>query len=169
MAFLKLKSALAGLVLASAGFSAQAEEVNLTYVLGAFTESFDLNTTAGFPDPFGAGFEVLFFNTTNDSLGNNVFALSAPGFQGFPGNLIQTGVLPPGASTGFLSDGIIPGILYDGATPVLNVAPGDSFATGLGGTLTVTAVPEVSTWAMMLAGFAALGFAGYRRRVASEA
>jgi len=30
------------------------------------------------------------------------------------------------------------------------------------GTLTVTAVPEPSTWAMMLAGFAGLGFAGYR-------
>ena len=26
-----------------------------------------------------------------------------------------------------------------------------------------TDVPEVSTWAMMLAGFAGLGFAGYRR------
>jgi hypothetical protein len=30
-------------------------------------------------------------------------------------------------------------------------------------TLTVTNVPEPSTWAMMLAGFAALGFVGYRR------
>jgi hypothetical protein len=27
----------------------------------------------------------------------------------------------------------------------------------------LTAVPEVSTWAMMLIGFAGLGFAGYRR------
>ena len=30
------------------------------------------------------------------------------------------------------------------------------------GTLTVTAVPEPSTWAMMLLGFAGLGFLGYR-------
>ncbi|WP_294541781.1 hypothetical protein [uncultured Rhodoblastus sp.] len=29
-----------------------------------------------------------------------------------------------------------------------------------------TAVPEISTWAMMLAGFAGLGFAGYRRNKA---
>jgi hypothetical protein len=29
--------------------------------------------------------------------------------------------------------------------------------------LTVSAVPEIGTWAMMLAGFGALGFAGYRR------
>jgi hypothetical protein len=31
------------------------------------------------------------------------------------------------------------------------------------GTFTVTGVPESSTWAMMLLGFAGLGFAGYRR------
>lgn len=32
-----------------------------------------------------------------------------------------------------------------------------------GGTLTITAVPELSTWAMMLLGFAAVGFAAYSR------
>jgi PEP-CTERM motif len=32
--------------------------------------------------------------------------------------------------------------------------------------LTPTAVPEPSTWAMMLLGFAGLGYAGYRRRCA---
>lgn len=31
------------------------------------------------------------------------------------------------------------------------------------GNVSVSAVPELSTWAMMLAGFAGLGFAGYRR------
>ena len=31
------------------------------------------------------------------------------------------------------------------------------------GTFTLTAVPEASTWAMMLLGFAGLGYAGYRR------
>jgi hypothetical protein len=33
--------------------------------------------------------------------------------------------------------------------------------------VSVTGVPEVSTWAMMLAGFTALGFAGYRRNKAA--
>ena len=37
-------------------------------------------------------------------------------------------------------------------------------AHGLFGSLTPTAVPEPSTWAMMLLGFAALGYASYRRR-----
>jgi hypothetical protein len=31
----------------------------------------------------------------------------------------------------------------------------------------VSAIPELSTWGMMLAGFGALAFAGYRRRVAA--
>jgi hypothetical protein len=37
-------------------------------------------------------------------------------------------------------------------------AVGDSFGFGVGG-----AVPEPSTWAMMLLGFAGLGYAGYLR------
>ena len=39
------------------------------------------------------------------------------------------------------------------------------------GTFTATLVPEVSTWAMMLLGFAGLGFVGYRdsRKAASIA
>jgi hypothetical protein len=42
---------------------------------------------------------------------------------------------------------------------------------GLGGNniSTVSGVPETSTWAMMLAGFAGLGFAGYRRNKAASA
>jgi hypothetical protein len=40
---------------------------------------------------------------------------------------------------------------------------GDLNGIGAGrGTLTFTAVPEPSTWAMMLLGFAGLAFAGYR-------
>ncbi len=36
------------------------------------------------------------------------------------------------------------------------------------GQLTYSAVPEASTWAMMLAGFAGLGFVGYRRNKAAS-
>jgi hypothetical protein len=32
--------------------------------------------------------------------------------------------------------------------------------------ISLTAVPELSTWALMLLGFAGLGFAGYRARKA---
>jgi hypothetical protein len=59
--------------------------------------------------------------------------------------------------------------LYTGseAEPMFSVG---TFNLGEG-TLTVTAapVPEPSTWAMMLLGFAGLGFAGYRTRRAASA
>jgi uncharacterized membrane protein len=37
------------------------------------------------------------------------------------------------------------------------------------GSSTIASIPEPSTWAMMLAGFAGLGFAGYRRAKAGGA
>ena len=49
----------------------------------------------------------------------------------------------------------------------------DPEATGISadfaGDLTVFAVPEPSAWAMMLLGFAGLGYAGYRRARAGNA
>lgn len=42
-------------------------------------------------------------------------------------------------------------------------APGRGYPIQESGNLTVSAVPEPSTWAMLLLGFAGLGFAGYRR------
>src|SRR5277367_402336 len=50
------------------------------------------------------------------------------------------------------------------STPPTGNAYGESVSpTGFGvGTFTLTAVPEASTWAMMLIGFAGLGVAGYR-------
>jgi len=39
---------------------------------------------------------------------------------------------------------------------------------GVNGSVSVSAVPEASTWAMMALGFAALGFAGYRSRRSAD-
>jgi hypothetical protein len=44
-------------------------------------------------------------------------------------------------------------------------APGDGlFNPGNAGTLTIAAVPEPSTWAMMILGFIGMGFVAYRRK-----
>lgn len=44
-------------------------------------------------------------------------------------------------------------------------ANGDAFVSGLLNSVTVTtAVPEMSTWTLLILGFAGLGFLGYRRR-----
>jgi hypothetical protein len=47
---------------------------------------------------------------------------------------------------------------------------GTEVRTGADATVTISAVPETSTWAMLLFGFTALGFAGYRgpRRLRPE-
>jgi len=59
-----------------------------------------------------------------------------------------------------------------GAVGYCEIGPGVAGTNGLGppvdsigsvATFTLTAVPELSTWAMMGLGFAGLGFAGYRR------
>ncbi len=45
--------------------------------------------------------------------------------------------------------------------------PGQGYPVAETGTLSVTAVPEPATWAMMLAGFAFLGFAAWRKTPAN--
>jgi hypothetical protein len=60
--------------------------------------------------------------------------------------------------------------IFTGGTTVLTWAPG--IYSGSYGTFTVAlapSAPEASTWAMMLAGFGALGFAALRRRVGAIA
>jgi hypothetical protein len=60
------------------------------------------------------------------------------------------------------------GIVHNSGTetiPLVNAAW--NAPQGLTDTLRITAVPESSTWAMMLVGFAALGLAGYRRNKAA--
>ena len=42
-------------------------------------------------------------------------------------------------------------------------------ALGVGGTVTTSSVPEPSTWAMMLLGFAGLGYAAFRRKGQAQA
>ncbi len=66
----------------------------------------------------------------------------------------------------------LPGGLSSTATSITVNVAGDNLAVGDKLILDVTAgsapvVPEPSTWAMMLLGFAGLGFVGYRRRGAA--
>jgi hypothetical protein len=57
--------------------------------------------------------------------------------------------------------------LYSGPesspTFILGSTSAYNYASGNTDTIRITSVPEASTWVLMLAGFAALGFAGYRR------
>jgi hypothetical protein len=72
--------------------------------------------------------------------------------------------------------GVFTGTLVSGQTYTIGLV-GNPNITGAGGnysgyvngdvTWSITGVPETSTWVMMLAGFAGLGFVGYRRNKAA--
>lgn len=85
----------------------------------------------------------------------------------------------PGESVTFSSNVIAPALIH-GLNPAIalsftDVTPGasiggpvgsrslNSFRSDVSGDFSNTAVPEPSTWAMMLLGFAGLAYAGYRR------
>jgi hypothetical protein len=63
----------------------------------------------------------------------------------------------------YTTDGTAWNLYYTGA-PSYNELNSGTFAPGTSGSFTLTGVPEPSTWAMMLVGFAGIGFAGYRAR-----
>jgi hypothetical protein len=105
-------------------------------------------------------------NTTSDGGNNNGAFTTSATLSGLSYNtpyLVEMNVSalahPSGTATAFLD----PYLFLD---PSL-VALGDSIITsdGIGNNLTVNAaVPEPSTWAMMILGFFGVGFMGYRRR-----
>jgi hypothetical protein len=87
--------------------------------------------------------------TTTISIGSESFSLTLPATQGY---------------TPF-------SFVFDGASgPLTFLESGPASQQGsLLANVSVGTVPEASTWAMMVLGFAGLGFAGYRRRNRSQA
>lgn len=63
------------------------------------------------------------------------------------------------------------GVTNEAVDLILSANQAGGAGSSIGETITNTtvAVPEISTWAMMLSGFAAIGFAGYRRKSVSFA
>ena len=75
-----------------------------------------------------------------------------------PGVLFQTENNP----TGYWNLFSVSRTLYD----LYESVPGSGYVVAETGTLRVAGIPEASTWAMLLMGFAGLGFAGYRKATA---
>jgi hypothetical protein len=168
----------------SSGADAQGNPWSWGATLGGFTPGVPAGYSVWGAPGLGAGENT--FNTTTGYLAND-FTISFSYFTG--ASILQT----PGTiadyeeTTRFVSD--IGGVLtawtasFDGAKSVTFDAPagvflanGDSYYVNVvfsdgglssknaGFSAAFSAVPEASTWAMMLAGFGALAFAGYRRR-----
>jgi PEP-CTERM motif len=139
---------------------ARAELLLVAYTssyVGTEIFKFDTNDGSGLP---GYGDSEISFPLLFDSQGNESVTFAAPYVENpnYPGTTIITC-----CDTGFY-DGINPPIFTGGST-TLNWSPG--VYVGGYGTFTVAlapSAPEASTWAMMLVGFGALGFAALRRR-----
>jgi hypothetical protein len=143
--------------------AARAEVLMVTYTSTYVgTEIFEFNTADGSEVP-GYGDTELTFPLIYDSQGNENVVFAGPYVQSpsYPGTTIITC-----CNTGFY-DGINPPIFKAGA-PLdwpLGVYTGSygKFVVAL-----APPAPEISTWAMMLVGFAGLGFAALRRRVSPQ-
>jgi hypothetical protein len=108
---------------------------------------------------------ILVFSSTSDGNGTGLNLLSQAAANGQPLSMLPLGsgsTSIPGGSAAFSSVGFLYSsydtYLFHGGPP-----PEDIYSS-ISGSLVTTAVPEPSTWAMMLLGFAGLGFMGYRRR-----
>jgi hypothetical protein len=112
-----------------------------------------------------ASFDVYETLTPPVAFGSGGFTAASAGSGDFVGVDDEALAVPAAYVSGFLSGSAT----FDDATLAsLGVTPGVYVWTWGSGpnadsfTLDVEAVPEPSTWAMMLIGFAGLGFAGYR-------
>jgi hypothetical protein len=115
--------------------------------LSAFTSSFTENNLP-------AGFSVT--EQSFIDAGNGVFALTTP-LSSITflsnGTSVQTALADTGGGAYSLTEEYTLNVSGPGsATSTIEVSPG------------IAAVPEVSTWAMMILGFASVGFMAYRRR-----
>lgn len=121
-------------------------------------------------DPFGAAapapldFDVSSLTTLFSPLLNQVFYIG----DGLTGNnnslgAVQTFAAPSGATALYI--GVIDANGFGGNSGFYADNPGSLDVTV--GVSTVSGVPEPSTWAMMLLGFAGVGFTAYRRRKAA--
>jgi hypothetical protein len=145
--------------------------------IGSFSGEITLNVVGG--QAISGSGSINFLGLTDVPL--VLITSSTPGNEGGPvGFRDNFGTDLIGANTNWPPDSA--GLLFDvGATtaewgkyPLYNLASGAGASMFTGtvngteyyvatGTTTLTAVPEASTWAMLGLGFAALGFAGYRR------
>jgi hypothetical protein len=144
--------------LAAASISAQAETLHVTWVEPAepsLNESWDQSSNPT-PSFFALGSETDVPVTNSNPSGISVVFFFSRGQFGLGGFEDSLGLVNAAGDQ-----------VYSGPESSPVFAPGSFSAADINenmGTLTFTAVPEPSTWAMMLLGFAGLGFAGWRAR-----
>jgi hypothetical protein len=134
----------------------------VTYLLTAISGTINGQAILGLSGYAGGDQLVFYPNPPNVVVNGNGFGFSV-GNGSISYNIYEDFGLYP-----------LPSPYHCGA-PYCLIGPGDTLTGGAGDpvialeTLTLTAAPEPATWAMMLVGFAGLGFAAYRRKTAAVA
>jgi len=137
---------------------AQAEILNFSVNwVGGPHETFAIDTAAGQTDGSGTPPYVL-FDTINDSLGRNGIFFGDSSVNGWVGTGPIVGNIVNQENSDYFSPAF-----YTGTGFNVDIAPG-TYTGGNGSIFTVSAVPEPSTWAMMILGFFSIGFMAYRQR-----
>jgi hypothetical protein len=161
---MKLKALLAGVALAAATLItsvAQAEILNFTIDWGApggAVETFQLDTLAGGVDASGTAF--VFFSITNDNFGNNGIFFGDSSVGGWFGTGPVVGNVVAETDSDYLNPALY---AHNGFN--INAVAGETLTGRNGSIVTISAaVPEPSTWAMMILGFIGVGFLAYRRK-----
>ena len=127
-------------------------------------------TTIGFTESgLGAPTFTEWLTFTNDIAGNYALTLDTSSSGIDFTSAILTGPGGPYALMEEFDNGIsefwnLSSLFLEAGTYTLTINGNNSSTGSLGGTVTINAVPEPGTWAMMLLGFGAAGFAMRRRR-----
>jgi hypothetical protein len=149
------------------------DATNTTVASGSFSYSSALSGTLGYTDlssfainVLGVPYDLTFVNSLTpgtdyvyfayDTSANTFVPASVTGSVGdFPSILAGTNL-----STGFFFDPLA----SQGFDGLFTEYSSHSNPSGTAVNFTISAVPEPSTWAMMILGFAGVGFMAYRRK-----
>jgi hypothetical protein len=129
---------------------------------GTFVDDYTFSTSV---TSFVTGSSVT--NNFGATSGQIIDGLSVTLFSGSPntGSSLETALanlLAPGVQFGSIAPfTIAPGTYY---VEIAGTVAGPTDTSHYGGSFSISAVPEPSTWAMMILGFIGVGFMAYRRK-----
>jgi hypothetical protein len=175
---MRIKSSIVAFLLAASTFVPAASRAELVTQTYTFSYS-DFHADGGFDfgaipppaplDPWTGSFAVTYDPSVNNDVGSPVDSFSSNHDFGSFSFVYDGGALIVGTDCGGggcgLNGFLVSAAFGDG---LAGYSEGAGFLFLGSGSLTlvgeVTAVPESSTWAMMILGFAGVGFMAYRRR-----
>jgi hypothetical protein len=178
---MRIISPIAALLLAASTFVPAASRADVITQSYTFSYS-DFHADGGFGaipppaplDPWTGSFTVTYDPSVNNDEGSPVDSFSSNHDFGTFSFVYDSGALIVGTDCGGggcgLNAFLVSAAFSDG---LAGYSEGAGFSFLGSGSLTlvgeVTAVPEPSTWAMMILGFAGVGFMAYRRRIGGVA